>query len=337
MLTRTSLVLLSAALALGLAATVIVISSSPGVRAGPPPPVTALDQASIRAAGRTIALPTLTVKGAQLVDPMGPGLAPPARILAAAPDGSAVAMSRVDRGQVGPLTIAREDGSQLDIELPGVRGAAFDAPGTWLAVVDLAGALWGVDAQSGAASRLADGPYGSAPAVLADGRILAIRLSSVDAPTWAAAVMVDPSSGEESPVGSSGSQDQLVYQATPLSDGTIALVRHRTGGGVTLVRVRADGSEAWLADLEDAPVVAISPDGQWLAWAASGRVRISRIDRGRLTRDLGDGTGARFSGDSSLVLLFGVTGTRVVDLNGNAVTEAGPAACWLGDGRGCQP
>lgn len=336
MLTRSLLVFLAAAVAVGLA--VIVVASSPEVRAGPPPPVTALDEASIRAAGRTIALPTLTVKGIPLLNPTGPGLVPPARILAAAPDGSVVAVSRVDRGQVGPLTIAREDGSQLDVELPGVRGAAFDGSGAWMAVVDLAGALWGVDAQSGAASRLADGPFGSAPAVLADGRVLAIRLSSVNAPTWAAAVIVHPTSGEESPVASStDSQDQLVYQASPMSDGTIALVRHRTGGGVTLARVRADGSEAWLADLDDASVVAISPDGQWLAWAASGRVQLSRIDRGRLTRDLGDGTGARFAVDGSLLLLFSPTATRVVDLNGNAVTEAGPAACWLGDGRGCQP
>jgi hypothetical protein len=335
-LTRSSFVILAAAVAVGLAA--IIVASSPEVRAGPPPPVTALDEASIRAAGRTIALTSLTVNGVQLLDPTGPGVAPPARILAAAPDGSAVAVSRVDRGQVGPLTIARTDGSQLDVELPGVRGAAFDASGGWMAVVDLAGALWGVDAQNGAASRLADGPFGSAPAVLADGRVLAIRLSSVDAPTWAAAVLVHATSGEESPVASStGSQDQLVYQATPLMDGTIALVRHRTGGGVALARVRPDGSEAWLADFEDASVVAISPDGQWLAWAASGRVHMSRIDRGRLTRDLGDGIGARFSVDGSLVLVFGTTATRVVDLNGNAVAEAGAAACWLGDGRGCQP
>lgn len=336
MLTRPWFVTVVAGLALGLAA--IFIAFSTQVRAGPPPPVTALDDASIRAAGRTIDLRTVTVQGSRLVDPRGPGLVPPARILAAAPDGSAVAVSRVDRGQVGPLTIAREDGSQLDIELPGVRGAAFDASGAWLAVVDLGGALWGVDAQSGAASRLADGPFGSAPAVLADGRVLAIRLSSVDAPTSAAAVIVDPSIGEETPVaGSTDGQDQLVYQAMPLSDGTIALVRHRPGGGVSLATVRADGSQAWLADLDDAPQVAISPDGRWLGWATSGRVRISRMERGRLTRDLGDGTGVRFSADSSLVLVFSATETRVVDLNGNAVTQAGPAACWLGDGRGCRP
>ena len=336
MLIRSSFVILAAAIAVGLA--VFIITSSPEVRAGPPPPVTALDEASIRAAGRTIALPTLTVQGEELLNPTGPGLVPPVRILAAAPDGSAVAVSRVDRGQVGPLTIARDDGSQLDVELPGVHGAAFDASGAWMAVVDLAGALWGVDAHSGAASRIADGPFGSAPAVLADGRVLAIRLSSADAPTWAVAVVVHPTSGQESPVApSTGSQDQLVYQATPLTDGTIALVRHRTGGGISLARVRADGSEARLAELDAGPVVAISPDGEWLAWAASGRVHISRIDRGRLTRDIGDGTGARFSADGSLVLVFNTTVTRVVDLNGNAVTEAGPAACWLGDGRGCQP
>jgi hypothetical protein len=335
-LRRSSFVLLAAAVALGVA--VIVVVSSPQVRAGPPPPVTILDSTSVRAAGRTIELPIRTVSGVRFVDPVGPGDEPAPIPLAAAPDGGAVVVSRVDRGQVGPLTIALADGSQLDVALPGVRGAAFDPSGAWLAAVDLAGSLWRVEVQSGAATRLADGPFGSHPAVLADGRILVVRVSSADAPTWSAAVIVDASSGVETPVSSSANPgDQLVYQAEPLSDGTVALVRHRTGGGVAVVQILADGTEAPLADLTDASLVAVSPDGQWLASAVGGQVRIARTGRGAGSHELGTGTGGRFSPDSSLVLLIAADGTRVVDLHGNVLIQAGPSACWLGDGRGCRP
>ena len=336
MLRRSSFVILAAAVALAVA--VIVVLSSPQVRAGPPPPVTILDSASVRAAGRTIELPTRTVNGVRLVDPVGPA-GPTALIpLAAAPDGRALVVSRVGRGQVGPLTIALADGSQLDVALPGVRGAAFDPSGEWLAAVDLAGGLWRVEAQTGAAWRVADGPFGSAPTVLSDGRVLAVRLSSVDAPVWSAAVIVDVRSGVETPLAASpNTQDQLVYQATALSDGSVALVRHRTGGGVTVLRVTLDGVETPLMDL-DVPLAAVSPDGQWVAWAAAtGRVMIAGPGTQNDVRDLGTGTGARFSPDSSLLIIFTADGTRVVDLNGNVLVQAGPAVCWLGDGRGCRP
>jgi len=333
---RSSFVMLAVTVAIGLAA--IVIGLSPQVRAGPPLPVTILDPDSVRAAGRTIALLVRTIEGMPLVEPVGPAGAPPPLLLAAAPDGGSVVVSTVAHGQVGPLTIARADGSQLEVALPGVRGAAFDPSGAWLVAVDLAGALWRVDAQTGAATRLADGPFGSAPAVLSDGRILAVRLSSVDAPAWAAAVTVDPTSGAETPVGASASvQDQLVYRAAPLSDGSVALVRHVTGGAMAVVRVHPDGSEAPLVDLDGAPLVEVSPDAQWVAWAAEGRLRITRTGRGADVRELGAGTGARFSPDGSLLLLFVADGAQVVDLRGRLVAQAGASACWLGDGRGCQP
>lgn len=336
MLRRSSFVILAGAVALAVA--VIVVLSSPQVRAGPPPPVTVLDSASVRAAGRALELPTRSVEGVRFVDPVGPAGAPALIPLAAAPDGRAVIVSLVARGQIGPLTIARADGSQLDVALPGVRGAAFHPSGDWLAAVDLTGALWRVEAQTGAARRVADGPFGSAPTVLSDGRILAVRLSSVDAPVWSAGLILDVTSGVETPVGATANtQDQLVYQATALSDGSVALVRHRTGGGVTVLRVSLDGLETPLMDL-DVPLAAVSPDAQWVAWpAATGQVMITGTGTQTAVRELGIGTGARFSPDGSLLLIFTADGTRVVDLNGSVLVQAGPAACWLGDGRGCRP
>jgi len=333
---RSSLVIVAVAAALGLL--VVIVGVSPQVRAGPPPPVTFLDPASVRGAGKTIALSVRTVDGVPLVEPQRPIGAPPLRALAASPDGRAVVIGNLERGQVGPLTIARADGSQLEVALPGVRGAAFDALGAWLAVVDLTGALWRVDVQTGAATHLADGPFGSEPAILPDGSILAVRLSSVDAPTWAAGVTVDSVSGAETPVlPSPEAHDQLVYQAVPLADGSVALVRHRTGGGVAVVRAAPDGSEASLADLNDASGVAVSPDAGWVAWTAAGQVRIASTGPDPVVRDLGAGTGVRFSPDGSLLLVFSAERSLVMDRAGRHLAETGISACWLGDGRGCQP
>ncbi|MGH2462590.1 MAG: hypothetical protein ACRDFZ_03055 [Candidatus Limnocylindria bacterium] len=333
---RSSFAILAATVAAGVA--VIVVALSPQVRAGPPPRVTLLDPASVLEAGRTIDLPLRTIGGITLVEPVGPADGPPALPLAAAPDGRAVVVSTVGGGQVGPLTIARADGAQLEIALPGVRGAAFHPTGAWLVTVDLAGALWRIEAETGAATRLAEGPFGSAPTVLADGRILAIRLSSVDAPAWSAGVTVDPATGAETQVAhGENPQDQLVYQATALADRSIALVRHQAAGGVALVRVGPDGSEALLLDLPDATLVAVSPDAQWVAWVAAGVVHIGRTGPLTDVRNLGAGTGARFSPDGSLLLVFVAGGAQIVDLDGNRLAAADASACWLGDGRGCRP
>ena len=135
---RLSFVLVATA-AIGLL--LIVIIPSPHARGGPPPPVTILAAASVRGSDRAITLTTRAVGGAQLIEtrrPRGATALPP---LAASPDGQSLVIRNVDPGQPGPLIFARADGSQVEVALPGVRGAAFDLSGAWAAVVDLAGAM----------------------------------------------------------------------------------------------------------------------------------------------------------------------------------------------------
>ncbi len=179
--------------ALGLGITGILISLP--VQAGPPPPVTVREAASLRDSGRILTLTTRAVEGVGLVEAQSADRTPGPGILAASPDGLTVAFTPVGPGQIGPLGLAHADGTQIEVALPGVRGAAFAPSGGWLAVVDQAGSLWRVDRATGDAALVADGPFGSDVTVLPDGRILALRLSSVEAPYWAAAEIVDMERG----------------------------------------------------------------------------------------------------------------------------------------------
>ena len=332
---RVLLFLAAGAAALCLALVIVLVS--PQVRAGPPPPVTARDAATLRDTGGDLTLTMRAVDGVGIVEARPSGGGAGARPLAASPDGETVAVSTVEPGQTGPLTLVRDDGSQLEVALPGVWGAAFEPGGAWLAVVDLSGAMWQVDVITGAAVRLGDGPYGPDPTVLRDGRILAVRLSAVDAPIWAAAETLDPKSGDAAPVGSVAAEDQLVYGATALTDGSFLLVQHEIGGGVSLVQHRPDGTEATLTDLAGAASVAVSPDGRWRSWPEAGVTWLAEMDAGSLPVRIGAGSLARFSPDASLLMLFDPESTDVFDLTGARVTRVGPAACWLGDGRGCRP
>jgi hypothetical protein len=327
-------VLLLAGAAIGGVALLFVVLASPQVRAGPPPAVTTRDAASVRVAGDQVTLVARSVDGATLVEPRSAGGPPlPAAL---APDGLAMAFSPVRAGHAGPLVIARADGSQLDVALPGLRGAAFSPDGEWLAAVDLAGSLWRVEAATGAASLLAEGPFGPDPTVLPDGRVLAVRLSSVEAPIWAAAQLVDPLTGVATTVEAGrAEQDQLVYQAAALVDGSLSLVRHRVGGAMDVIRVTDDGSPSTVATLK-ATSVAVSPTGERLAWAWDGSIRLDRPDDAA-PFVLSAGSAARFSPDGAFLLVFGDRRTSVYDLAGALRAEAGETACWLGDGRGCRP
>jgi hypothetical protein len=330
------IVLLVAALAAaaGLAAAVLV---SPPAQAGPPPAVTVLDAAALRDSGRSLAIELATVDGVPLVDPRAGGGAVAFRSLATSADGSRVAVSTGPPGQVGPLVLARSDGTQLEVALPGVRGASFEAEGGWLAVVDLAGALWRVDADTGEAIRVADGPFDLDPTVLPDGRILVLRLSAVDAPTWSAPEIVDPAGGTPVPVvAGPGPADQLVYGATALADGSIALVRHRRGGGLSVTLVSPHGAERQVHELDGGSSVAVSPEGEWLAWSEADGTWLAHPGDRRPLR-IGPAGPARFSPDGSLLLLFGAGGSTVVDTTGHREADVGPLACWLGGGRGCRP
>jgi hypothetical protein len=334
---RSRIPLLLAAGALALGVTVLLIQISPQVRAGPPPPVTVLEPDALRDSGRLLVLGRRSVDGVPLVEPRAAGGLKSPRSLAAAPDGLTLAVSTVEAGRIGPLTLARADGSQLDVQLPGVRGAAFEPGGSWLAAVDLAGALWRVDTLTGAATRLADGPYGPDPSVLPDGRILVVRLSAIDAPLWAAAETVDGAGAVVPVAGGSEPESQLVYGATPLDDGSVAIVRHRVGGGVDLVRVDGAGSETALARLAGAAAVAVSPDGARLAWPAAGTTWLAPADAVTDAVAIGDGAPARFSPDGSLLLVFGSGTVEIFDVAGDHIGSASSAACWIGGGRGCRP
>jgi hypothetical protein len=127
------LFLAAGAVALGMA--LVFVQVSPQVRAGPPPPVTILDAEALRDSGRGLTLASRSIEGVGLVDPIPGGRVKNPRSLAAAPDGLALAVSTVDLGVIGPLTLARADGSQLEIALPGVRGAGRRRP-RWRAVED---------------------------------------------------------------------------------------------------------------------------------------------------------------------------------------------------------
>jgi len=333
---RFPLYLGAGALSLGLLVIVVLISLP--VRAGPPPPVTVRDAAALRDSGRALTLTIRAVDGTGLVESRSAGSTPGPRMLAASPDGMTVAFTPVGPGQMGPLALAHADGTQIEVELPGVRGAAFALTGGWLAVVDNSGALWRVDLATGEAAIVADGPFGSDFQVLPDGRIVAIHLSSVEAPIWAAAEIVDPGSGAiELVAGSAEAQDQLVYQASALPDGALALVRHRNEGGLSVLRVASDGTETLMITLDRGTIVDLSPGGDRLAWADGAQIWLKPIGTGPPARAIRIASTARFSPDGSLLLLFGSETTEVVDSTGSHLTEVSSSSCWFGDGRGCRP
>jgi hypothetical protein len=332
---RFPLILSAGALALGVLLIVVLISLP--AQAGPPPAAVVRDAASLRDADQALTVTVRTVDGIRLVESRSEA-APSPMILAASPDAATVAFSPVELGQSGPLIIGRPDGSQVEVALPGVRGAAFEPAGTWLAAVDLSGALWRVDPQTGLAVRLLNGPYGPDLTVLPGGRILAIRMSSADAPYWAVPELVGSETGQHEPAAPSlGDQDQLVYQATALSDGTLAMARHQSHGGMALIRVGLDGTETSLGELDGGSTVAFSPAGDWLAWEEGGQIWLKPMGQGPPPRQIGSGSAARFSPDGTLVLVFGDGSNVVVDPDGVRLTTVHPSACWVGGGRGCRP
>ena len=316
-------------------ATVALLLSN-HVQAGPPPAVIYRDAIAVRDAGRQIGLPIRGLGAAEIVEPQT-ATADPVFAVAASPDGTTVAISPVDPGLPGPLVLARADGSQLEVALPGVRGAAFAPDGTWLAVVDGAGALWRVDTASGAATPLADGPFGPDPSVPDEGHLLVIRLSSLEAPFWADAELIDASSGSAASLDpETEPESQLVYAASPLADGGVALVRHQVGGGVLVVRASPGQPTTELAAV-GTPTVAVSPTGDWLAWMDGQVVRLAPTRSPNKPTDLGPGSAARFAPDGSLVLVLGDQSASVFNLDGVRVGEASASACWLGSSLGCRP
>jgi hypothetical protein len=296
-----------------------------------PAPVFSLSSNEAESRGATISI-------VRHVD-LAPGLAevrvPPAvgdmpriganRLLALSPNGGQAAVAQ----QVGPdpstLVLARSDGSQLLVQLPGLIAAGFAPDGTWLAAVDGTGALWRVQTDSGLAAHLADGPFIGRPIVDAAGAILALRVSSVEAPfaSRLARVQVDGSSF------SYLTDDELVYGAQPLADGSLAVVAHQASG--THVWRLANGARQEMADLgQDAVNVAVAVGGDAVAWERAGEVYLRTLPAGRPTR-LASGARPRFAGDGRSVLVELPEGSALIGLDGRTIatfeSQAAFATC----------
>ena len=237
-----------------------------------------------------------------------------ASLLAVSADGRQAALADRVGDLSGSLTIARGDGSQLRLQLPGLLAAGFAADGTWLAVIDGRGALWQVDAASGDPRQVADGPFLGSPIVAADGSLMLLSVSSVEAPIRSQLVRVTPSTGDVSPL----STDELAYAGFPLADGSVAVVAHEPGR--TVVRRVGQGAPQLLADLGPGAIsVSVAPDGREIAYELAGR-GIFLLDRpGAMPRSLGAGSKPCLAADGSSLLVSRGTGTAALALDGSVL------------------
>jgi hypothetical protein len=265
------------------------------VSAGQVPGVTRLSAADAERAGATIRLLQHALGGSTLVE-----VEPPAAgesLLAVSPDGAAVALADRVGELSGSLTLAGADGAQLRVQLPGLLAAAFATDASWLAVTDGRGALWRVDAGSGRAELLDDGPFVGSPIVAADGSLILLAVPSVQAPYQSRLVEFDPTTG----VAAALSEEDLVYAAFPLDDGDLAIVVHDPSGA--RVERLTSGSARVLAHLD--------PGAVNVAVAADGRIAYEYGDDGIFVLDaagstphgVGIGSGPCFAPDGSSLLL----------------------------------
>lgn len=278
--------------------------------------------------GSLIGMVPQAVGRSSLVEVQAPGAGV---LLAISADAGQAAVADQVGQLSGQLTLAHADGSQLRIPLPGLISAGFSADGSWLAVVDGRGALWRVDAATGDALPLGDGPFLGSPIVGADGSLVLLAVSSVEAPIQSRVVRVAPSTGAVIAV----SSDDLDYAGYPLADGGVAVVSHEPGG-IAVHRGAADGS--WLiADLEPgATNVVVAPDGRRIAYELAGR-GIVLLDRpGASAQFLGSGSHPCFAADGSSVLVRRGTGTAALAPDGSVLATTQRRA-GLAGAAGCLP
>jgi hypothetical protein len=302
-----------------------------------PPAVASLSSDQAEDQGATISIvahPELAPGLAEVRVPALTGTATTAgtnRLLAVSPGGNQAAVAQ----QVGPnpstLVLARTDGSQLLIQLPGLIAAGFAPGGGWLAAVDGTGALWRVRTDTGMATHLADGPFIGRPTVQLDGTILALRVSSVEAPfvSRLARVALDGSAM------SLLTDDRLVYGAQALADGSLAVVAQQ-GSGTQVWRLVGDGGREMLVDLgQDAVNVSVARSGDAVAWESAGQVYVRTLPGGRPTR-LTSGARPHFAKDGRSLLVETPGGSALIGLDGHTIadfaSQAGFATCAAGCG-----
>jgi hypothetical protein len=294
-----------------------------------PAAVSRLSAADAERAGATIRVARRAVRASTLVevDPQATGLT----LLAISSDGLQAALADQVGEASGSLVVARADGSQLRVRMAGLIGAGFAADAAWLAVVDGRGALWRVESETGRSELLAAGPFIGSPTVAEDGSLLALAVSSVQAPYRSMLVRLNPATGHPAPVG----DEELVYGAFPLEDGAIAIVAHQ--GGTTVIRRHADGEDRLLADLGRGAVnAAVARDGRRVAFEQDGAGVFLVDSPGSAARRVGAGSRPCFSADGSAVLIRRGDESVVLAPDGSFITLASELSAFAGS-VGCLP
>lgn len=252
------------------------------------------------------------------------------RLLAVAPDGAAAAIA----SQIGPgpaaLILAGRDGTRRSVEMPGLIGAAFAPDGSWLAVIDGAGSIWRLPAGDLAASRMADGPFIGSPVVDADGSVLALRVSSIEAPIVSHLMRIAPDGSL-----ATLADDDLVYGAQLMADGSIAYVAHHGSG--TVLKQLVGGKPRQLADLgEDAVNVVLGPNQDEVAFERSGQVFVRLIGQ-RVDVPVGAGARPHFAPDGHSLLVERASGSVLLSLDGTQLGQFDGQTGFGACAAGCQP
>jgi hypothetical protein len=294
------------------------------------PAVTRVPAAEVELTGRAIAITRHDDLAAGLTEIRVPSATAVTRasgadrLLSVAPGSDQAAVAGSIGAEATSLIVARADGSQVQVELPGLIAATFAPDASWLAAIDGRGALWRVATADGAARQLAPGPFVGEPVVEPDASVLVLQVPSVEAPFRSKLVRV----------GADGSattltNELLVYGVQPLADGSLAVVAHRPSG--TVVVRQAGGRAALLADLgADAVNVAVPRSGAAIAWERGGEIFLQDLTAGRAQR-IAAGTNPRFSDDGQALLIDLPAGTQLIEPDGTLIaafsTQLGFAAC----------
>jgi len=277
--------------------------------------------------GSAIRLTRQPVGGSTLVRIQPPQTASPS-LLAVSPDGTLAALADRVGELSGSLTVASVDGGQLQLQLPGLIGAAFAGDASWIAVIDGRGALWRVDVDSGRAELIADGAFLGSPLVAADGSLLLLSVPSVEAPYRSRLVRYDPATG----ISAELSDEELVYGAFPLDGGDLAVVAHRPEGSV-VQRLTTAGARV---------MATLSPGAINVAVAGNGRIAFERDGEGILLLDapgsaprpLGIGSRPCFAPDGSSLLIRRGDQSIALGLDGSVLAVIDELAAFAG-AAGC--
>lgn len=292
-----------------------------------PSGVVRLSADEAEATGSTIRLLRQPVGGSTLVqvEPPAAGMS----LLAVSPTGSKAALADQVGELSGTLTVAAIDGAQLRIPLPGLLAATFAGDASWLAVIDGRGALWRIDAESGGAEALADGPFIGSPVVTDDGSLIVLAVPSVEAPYRSSLIRLEPATGSATPL----SDQELVYAAFRLDDGDLAIVAHEPDG--TLVHRLTSAGEQLLANLGPGAVnVAVAGNGR-IAFERDGEIFVLDAP-GSPPRSLGTGGRPCFGLDGSSLLVRRGTQRVALGVGGSVLVAADELAAFAG-AVGCLP